>query len=243
MLQRLYRRDEHDCAWCQPAEPAGDVDELLEAHLRAEAALGDDVVAELQPEAAAHQGAIAVRDVREGAAVHEGRLPFEGLHEVRLQSVGQQRGHRAGGADLLGRDRLAVKRRPDGDRAEPAPQVSVTARDGDDRHHLGRRGDVEARLAGRAVGGPSEADHQPAQRPVVHVQAPSPGDGLGIELERISVQQRRLDHGGQQVVRGPDRMDVAGEMEIDQVLRHDLRQAAAGATALDPEDGAEGRLA
>ena len=53
----------------------------------------------------------------------------------------------------------------------------------------------------------------------------------------------RLDHRGQQVVGRPDRVDVAREMEVDQVLRHDLRAAPAGAAALDPEDGAERRLA
>ena len=55
MLQRLHGRDEHDRARRQPAEPAGDVHELLEAHLGTEAALGDDVVPELESEAVTDQ--------------------------------------------------------------------------------------------------------------------------------------------------------------------------------------------
>ena len=40
-----------------------------------------------------------------------------------------------------------------------------------------------------------------------------------------------------------DRVDVAGEMEVQVLHRHDLRVAAAGRAALDPEDRAERRLA
>src|SRR5262249_30932590 len=42
VLQRLDARDEHDGGGLEPSQTAGDVDELLEAHVRAEAALGDD---------------------------------------------------------------------------------------------------------------------------------------------------------------------------------------------------------
>ena len=111
VLQRLRRRDEHDGARREAAEAADDVDELLEAHVGAEAALGDDVVAQLEAEPVADQRAVAVRDVGERAAVDERRLPLERLDEVRLQRVGQQRGHRAGGAELLRRHGLAFEGR------------------------------------------------------------------------------------------------------------------------------------
>ena len=93
-----------------PPEPADDVDELLEAHVGAEAALGDDVVAELEPEPVGDERVVAVRDVRERAAVDERRLALGGLHEVRLQRLLEQHRHRAGGADLLGGHRLARRR-------------------------------------------------------------------------------------------------------------------------------------
>jgi hypothetical protein len=52
-----------------------------------------------------------------------------------------------------------------------------------------------------------------------------------------------IDHRGQKVVRRADRMDVAGEVEVDQLLRHHLRAAASGSATLDPEHRPEGRLA
>ena len=108
VLQRLHRRDEHDRIGPEVAEPADDVEELLHAHVGAEAALGDDVVGELQGDAVGDDRVVAVRDVRERPAVHERRLPFERLHEVRLDRLLQQHRHRARCAQLLGGDRLAV---------------------------------------------------------------------------------------------------------------------------------------
>src|SRR5256885_4837418 len=48
VLERLDGRHEHGRVRPQPADAADDVEELLHAHVRAEAALGDDVLAELE---------------------------------------------------------------------------------------------------------------------------------------------------------------------------------------------------
>ena len=65
----------------------------------------------------------------------------------------------------------------------------------------------------------------------------------GSIRELVAVEDVRLEHRGEQVVRSADRVDVAGEVEVHVLHRHDLRVAAAGGAALDPEDGAERRLA
>ena len=184
-----------------------------------------------------------MRDVRERAAVDERRLALERLDEVRLDRLLEQDGHRAGGAQLLGRDRLALVRVADGDRAEPRAEVEEVAGDGGDRHHLGGGGDVEAGLADVAVRSPAEADDDVAQRAVVHVHAAAPADRQRVDPELVAVQDVRLEHRGEQVVRRADRVDVAGEVEVQVLHRHDLRVPAAGRAALDPEHRAERRLA
>ena len=98
VLQRSHGGDQHDRARSQVADATGDVEELLHAHVRREARLGHDVLAELEPDPIGDERVVAVRDVRERAAVDEGRLTFERLHEVRLDRVLQDDGHRAGGA-------------------------------------------------------------------------------------------------------------------------------------------------
>ena len=54
-----------------------------------------DVLAELQPDAVGDERVVAVGDVRERPAVDERRLALERLHEVRLDRVLEDDGHRA----------------------------------------------------------------------------------------------------------------------------------------------------
>ena len=100
--------DEHDGARAKPAGAADDVEELLHAHVGAEPALGDDVVAQLERHEVGDERVVAVRDVRERAAVDECGLSLERLHEVRLDRILQEHGHRAGCLQLIGSHGLAV---------------------------------------------------------------------------------------------------------------------------------------
>ena len=244
VLQRLDGRDEHDGVGAEVAEPADDVEELLHAHVRAEAALGDDVVGELQGDPVGDDRVVAVRDVRERTAVHERRLALERLHEIRLDRLLQQHGHRAGGPKLLGGDRLAVvgmlptviapSRRRRSWRSEATAAIAITS----DAAVMSKpvwRG-IAVRLA-------AEPDRNVAQRAVVDVDAAAPADRQGVDAELVPVQDVRLEHRGEQVVRRADRVDVAGEVEVQILHRHDLRVAATGRAALDPEHGPERRLA
>ena len=244
MLDRADGGHEHGCGRGQLAEPAHDVEELLHAHVRAEPGLGDDVVAELHPDQVGDQRVVAVGDVRERAAVHQHRLALERLHEVRLERVLEQHGHRAGGAEVLGGDRLpAVERVSRGDPRHPLAQVLEVASDSHDRHHLRRRGDVEAGLPRVSVGPAAEADRDVAQRPVVHVDGAAPRDAQRVDVVRVAVEDRGVDHRREQVVGGADRVDVAGEVQVQVLHRDDLGQAAAGRAALDAEHRTERRLA
>ena len=88
-----------------------------------------------------------------------------------------------------------------------------------------------------------EGDGDAAEGAVVHVEGARPRYLGWIEIERIAVEEVRIDHGGQQVVRGGDGMEVAVKVEIDFLAGLNLREAAAGRAALEAEDGAERGLA
>ena len=109
VLERLRRRDEDDRARLEAADAADDVEELLHSHVRAEAGLGDDVVAELERDEVGDERVVAVRDVGERPAVDERGLPLERLDEVRLERVLEQHRHRAGRPQLLGRGRARAR--------------------------------------------------------------------------------------------------------------------------------------
>ena len=65
----------------------------------------------------------------------------------------------------------------------------------------------------------------------------------GSMSERVALLQMVVEHRREQRVRTRDRVEVAGEMEIDVVHRHDLRVAAARRAALHAEHRAEAWLA
>ena len=131
----------------------------------------------------------------------------------------------------------------DDDVADAPLQVLDVVGEAEDRHDLRGDGDVEAGLARKAVGDAAERADDLAQRPVVHVHHAPPGDAAGIEVLRVAPVEMVVDQRRQQIVRRGDGVEVAGEMEVDVLHRHDLRIAAAGGAALHAEAGAERGLA
>jgi hypothetical protein len=81
----------------------------------------------------------------------------------------------------------------------------------------------------------AEADDRVAQLAVVDVERPGPRDRLRIDVQCVAVEDRRVQRGGEQVVRGGDRVEVAVEVEVDLLHRHDLRVPASVPAAFDPE--------
>ena len=125
----------------------------------------------------------------------------------------------------------------------PLLQVLEARGEAEDRHDLGGHDDVEAVFARIAVGRAAERDDDVAQRAVVHVHHPLPGDAADVEAELVAVVDVVVDHRGEQVVGEPDRIEVAGEVQVDVLHRHHLRVAAAGRAALHAEHRPERRLA
>ena len=180
-----------------------------------------------------------MRDVRERPAVHERRLALERLHEVRLERVLEQHGHRPCTADLLGGHGLARAVVRDRDRAEPLAQIGQVRGEREDRHDLRGRGDVEAGLAREPVRRAAQARHDAPQPAVVHVERAAPADRVHVDVELVAVHHVGVDERGEQVVGRSDRVQVAREVEVQVLHRHDLRMTGARGAALDAEDRPE----
>jgi len=237
-------------------DAALEVEELLHAAVGAEAALGDDVVGELEGDAVGDDGGVALRDVGEGACVDECGAVLEGLHEVGLDGVHHEDGHGACDAEVLGGDGSALLGCADDDASEALAEVLEVGAQGEGGHDLGGDGDVEAGLARAAVGGGAEADDDVADRAVGDVNDAVPDDRVGVDVEPLEaaagealvaegvlVEDAGVDGGGEEVVGRADRVDVAGEVEVEVLHGHDLGVSAARGAALDAEGGALGGLA
>ena len=62
-------------------------------------------------------------DVGERPGVDKGRLPFQCLHQVRMQRVFHQHRHRAGHLQVFERDRLLARAVADDDAADTLAQI------------------------------------------------------------------------------------------------------------------------
>ena len=96
---------------------------------------------------------------------------------------------------------------------------------------------------GKPLATPPSERHDRAQRAVVHVEHAAPGDAARIDAERIAPIDVIVEQRGEQIVRRGDGVEVAGEVQVDVLHRHDLGIAAAGGAALHAEGRAERRLA
>ena len=87
--------DQHHRGGVEPGSSALDVQELLRPQVGTKPGFGDRVVAELPGQACGQDCVAAMGDIGERAAMDEGRRPFDGLHQVRMNSVLHERCHRS----------------------------------------------------------------------------------------------------------------------------------------------------
>ena len=179
-------------------------------------------------------------DVGERTAVHEGEVAFDGLDEIRLDGVLEERDEGAAHAEFLNRDGGTVAARADDDAVDAGAQVVKVRGEAKDGHEFGGGRDVEARFRRDAVGGAAETRDDVAEHAVVHVHDAAPEDFLELDLTLVA---GVVDQSGEEVVGGGDGVEVAREVQVDGFHRKDLRVAAAGSAALHAEDRAEGRFA
>ena len=170
-------------------------------------------------------------------------LPPRVCTRLGLQGVLEQDGHGAVGLQVGGRDGPAVAGVGHDDAPQPLAEFAQRFGEAEDGHHFGGHGDVEAALAGHAVGHAAQPHHDAPQGPVVHVHHPLPHDAPRVDAQLVAVVDVVVQHGGQQVVGQLDGVEVAGEMEVDVLHGHHLRIAAAGRPALHAEAGPQRRLA
>mmetsp|Transcript_120999 Transcript_120999/g.338781 ORF Transcript_120999/g.338781 Transcript_120999/m.338781 type:complete len:416 (+) Transcript_120999:830-2077(+) len=191
-LQGADGADDDRAVRLEPAVVALDVEELLSAHVSAEARLCEHVpilADQLEAELIRDDGRVPVGDVREGPGVHERRCALERLHRVRRQGFHHQHRQRAGDAEVVGGEGLAGLRVATDHPPEAGAQVLQIGGQGQDGHDLGAHRDGEGRLAAQLHALPlgelagALADCHLAQVLVVAVRDPLPRDCVGVDVQ------------------------------------------------------------
>jgi hypothetical protein len=185
----------------KPGLTAFDVEEFLCAEVCPEPGFGDDIVRHLQRRLGRDDGVAAMGDVRERPAMDEDGIVLQCLHNIREQSVAQQRHDRAHSADVLSGDRHPAALVTDHDPFQPFFQIVSIFGEAENGHDLRSDRDVEAGFHRRAVSGAAKAGHDLAQIAVVHVQHAAPGNAGRFQPGFRAPVQMVVDHRRQQIVR------------------------------------------
>ncbi len=170
ILECADRNDQNDGIRLQAGQPALDIHEFLCAQIGAEAGLRDDIIRRFERQPGRTDGVAAVRNVGKRPAVDQAGRFFQRLHEVRLNRILQQHGHRPVGMEHLRRHRFAVRRIGGNDPPQPLFEILQVGRQTENRHDLAGDGDHEAVRPRNAVLGAAQADRHRAKRPVVHIE-------------------------------------------------------------------------
>ncbi len=182
-------------------------------------------------------------DIGERPAVDEGRIALQRLHEVRLEGLLQEHGHRTVGLQVGRGHGLAVPGIGDDDPPQPLAQFRERLAEAETGHDLGGHGDVETAFPGHGIVHPAQAEDDVPQRTVVHVDDPLPDDPPQVDPQGVAVVDVVVQHRGQEIVGQLDGVEIAGEMEVDVLHGDDLGVAAAGSAALHAEARTQRRLA
>ena len=241
-FQRADGRDDHDRVGLHVRVTALDIEELFRTQISAEAGFRHGVIAELSGCLGSEDGVATVGDIGEGAAVYKGRSALQGLHQIRLDRVLEQRGHRALRLEITCGDGLFVKGIADDDTRQARLEIADRFGKAEDRQDLGRDGDIVAVLTRCAVAPAAQTVGHKTQLAVVHIHTALPRDTSGVDVQAVALIDMVIEHGGKQVVCRADGVHIAREMQIDVLHRDDLRPAASGSAALDAEHGAQRRL-
>ena len=79
---------------------------------------------------------------------------------------------------------------------------------------------------------PPKRRYNVAQRAVVHVQNAAPNNAAGVDAQLVAPVDVVLDHRGEQVVRGGNRVKIAREVQVHFFHRNNLSVTATGSTTL-----------
>ncbi len=243
-LEGASRDDENRRVGSQTAVTALDIEELLRADVSTETRLGKQIIATLDTDQIGEDAAVAVRDIGKRTSMDQRRCIFQCLQQVRPQRIFHQDSHRPGCTNLLGSDRFFVIRIANNCSTKSFTHILQRGRERQNCHDFAGNGDVKARLAyDSAFELAAQANDNTAQRPILDIQHAFPGNLVEVNIERVAAHQAIVDHGGQQIIGGAHRVNVASQMQVERFHRDNLGIAAACRAALNAKCRTLRRLA
>jgi len=195
-------------------------------------------------------------DVGEGTGMDEGGLFFQCLEQIGHERILHQDGHCPSYAQVLSGDGVLLGIGADDDASNASAHVGEARGESQNRHNLTRHADIETALADRSIIQVSQTANDVTERAVIHVHHAVPGDAVGVNIELAQpnfleigfapaalVVNARINRCRAEIVCGADRMNVAGQVQVEVLHRHNLAITAASCPTLDPKCRSHRRLA
>ena len=181
-------------------------------------------------------------DICEGSSVYKCRRVLQGLHQIRLQRVLQQRCRRSLCPDVRHSNRCSVICIPQNNPGKFILQIFYIMGETKNRHDLAGHRNLESVFPRNSAGLSAHSVQNMAELTVIHIHSTFPCDSPGINVQRISLLNVVVQHGSDQIVRSADGVHVSGKVQIDILHRDHLGVASARRSAFDAEHGAQRRL-
>jgi len=125
VFDRFFGRDNHNSRWSQIADAAFDVKKLFSPQVTCKSGLGYDAVTKFQGHPGCHEGIATMRDIGERTTMNKSGRTVERLHQIGMNGVAKQDGHRSFGQQFSRGDGLLAVCVSDHDFRQPIAEIEV----------------------------------------------------------------------------------------------------------------------
>ena len=139
--------------------------------------------------------------------------------------------------------RLQIAGIADNDITDATTEIIEIVGKAENSHDFGGDGDIETTLTRSTVKRTAKGNDDVAQGTVIHIHDALPGDPARVETGFVFPVNMVIDQCRQQVMRRTDSMEVAGEMQVDFLHRHNLSVTTTRGATLHTETGSQARFA
>ena len=131
--------------------------------------------------------------IGKGAPVDERRIIFKRLHQVWHEGISQENRHGAISIQLLRCDGITFAIVADDNFPKPVLQILQIRGQAKDCHHLRGDGNVKSILAGKSIRDSPGGHNNIPERPIIHINNPSPTNPPHVDIQLVSVVNMIVD--------------------------------------------------
>ena len=165
--------------------------------------------------------------------MNQRRSVLKRLHQVRLDGIQQNDRHRTRTSNLFGRNSHVTCCVSNNNATKSRPKVFHRSGQCQQCHHFRSSSDVKTRRALNTVFIGTLTNRHTAQGTIIDIKDTLPCDFSKRKPQRVALVKMIINHGREQVMCSSNCMEIASEMQIQNLHRNHLAVPTACCTTLD----------